>query len=323
MSTRWARVGAALVLALVTWGAAGGCRVGVGKGAAAAAGTETEAGTDTDTDTDADTEPGTGTGTGTDAGADAGAATEPGVASPRAVILDAVDGRELWSRAPDEVVPIASMTKIFVALVLRQHGLALTGTTEITAVDAAAAKGGATSDLPRAATFRNRDLLHSMLLVSDNRVPTALARSVGLSPAQLLAEMQATAARLGLTHTTFVDVTGIGGNQSTAREIALALRAALADDVLAKIMSTRRVEYTSIDGAHTVKQTSTVRPLWHRRAKVRGGKTGHTDGAGYCMTVQATVHGRAVVMAFLGAADAGTRYADFGRVVDWAEAGGL
>lgn len=247
----------------------------------------------------------------------------PPVASPHVAILDLDDGHALWSRAADDLRPIASMTKVFVALVLRRHGLKLAGTTEITKVDADAAAGGATSDLPRAKTFRNRDLLHSMLLVSDNRVPTALARAVGLSPRALLAELNALAVDLGLTHTTFTDVTGIGGNQSTPREMALALRAALADDVLAKIMTTRRYAYASTDGSHQVTLTSTVRPLWHHRVHVLGGKTGHTTSAGYCMTVAAVLGGRRVVIALMGGAAAGTRYTDFARIADWADAGGL
>ncbi len=260
-----------------------------------------------------------------DAPAAAEVAAAPAVDSPHVAILDLDDGHELWARGADDLRPIASMTKVFVAIVLRRHGLKLTSTstTQITKVDAAAALGGATSDLVRGQTFRNRDLLHSMLLVSDNRVPTALARSVGLSPTQLLAELNALATDLGLTHTSFTDVTGIAGNQSTSREMALALRAALTDDVLAKAMTTRRYAYASLDGSNQVTLTSTVRPLWHHRVHVLGGKTGHTTDAGYCMTVAAVLGGRRVVIAVMGGADAGTRYRDFARIADWADAGGL
>src|SRR5512143_2285200 len=117
--------------------------------------------------------------------------------SPSVVILDSHTHREVLAKHADEPRAIASMTKIFVALVLRKHRLDLEGWTEITDEDARAAEGGAGTRLLRGESFRNLDLLHAMLLVSDNRVPTALARSVRLSPRELLDEMNALADHLG------------------------------------------------------------------------------------------------------------------------------
>src|SRR5213075_263053 len=109
--------------------------------------------------------------------------------SPSVVILEAGSHHELFAKHADDTRAIASMTKIFAALVLRKHKLDLEAWTEITDEDAKAAEGGAPTRLLRGESFRNLDLLHAMLLVSDNRVPTALARSVGLSERELLDEM--------------------------------------------------------------------------------------------------------------------------------------
>ena len=48
-------------------------------------------------------------------------------------------------------------------------------------------------------TFRNRDLLYAMLLASDNRVPSALARSIGLSSEELIDQLGRVAGDLGLS----------------------------------------------------------------------------------------------------------------------------
>jgi D-alanyl-D-alanine endopeptidase (penicillin-binding protein 7) len=160
-----------------------------------------------------------------------------------------------------------------------------------------------------------------MLLSSDNRVPSALARSVGLSSDELIAELGRVAADLGLTHTRFDDATGIRGNESTARELALALRETLRDRLLARIMTTRHARVVSRSAAVTANYTSTVRPLWDARYKILGGKTGHTDDAGYCLAISAEVAGRPVVMALLGGRTAGARFDDFARLVAWLEAG--
>ncbi|HEY5950327.1 MAG TPA: serine hydrolase [Kofleriaceae bacterium] len=237
--------------------------------------------------------------------------------SPSAVVLDSATGQVVFDKQADAVRPIASLTKIFVALVLRKHRLDLEGWSEITDEDAKIAEGGAGTRLLRGETFRNLDLLHAMLLVSDNRVPTALARSVLLSPRELLDEMNALAAKLGLEHTKFDDVTGISGNQSTARELAIAMQEVLRDPALARIMRTRYARITSQSEAVTIEYKSTVLPLWSKQYKIRGGKTGTTDAAGHCMVIGAEIDGRAVTIALLGGDTANSRFLDFARVAHW------
>jgi serine-type D-Ala-D-Ala endopeptidase (penicillin-binding protein 7) len=245
----------------------------------------------------------------------------PRVASQAVVVLDVSSGAELLAKHADDPRPIASMTKIFVAMVLRRHGLDTRAYSTITEDDVATSVGGSKTRLAEGKTFRNLDLLHAMLMVSDNRAPTALARSVGLSRDDLLAEMNALAEELGLTHTRFEDVTGILGNTSTAREIAIALRETLKDPLLAKIMRTRKVRIFSKDKKTKIEYRSTVEPLHDQNYLINGGKTGHTDGAGFCMMIEAAIGGREYVMAFLGGANKKTRFLDFGNVAIWLDGG--
>src|SRR3954467_6118596 len=160
----------------------------------------------------------------------------PDIKSRSAAVLDAQTGEEIFTKDADEVRPIASTTKIFVAMAVRKR-LDLDGWTQITKVDARYASGGARTRLDIGQTFRNKDLLRAMLIASDNRAPTALGRAAGLDPDELVAAMNAVAKDLHLKRTKFTDPTGLRGNVSTAREMATALRAALADDVLRSIMA--------------------------------------------------------------------------------------
>ena len=239
--------------------------------------------------------------------------------SPSVVVLDSDSGEVLFHKDADTVRPIASLTKLFVALVVRKHKLDLEGWSEITDEDAKIAEGGAGTRLLRGESFRNLDLLHAMLLVSDNRVPTALARSVKLSPAELLAEMNELAGKLGLEATKFEDVTGITGNRSTARELAIAMQEVLKDPVLARIMRTRYARIASKSEAVTIDYKSTVLPLWNKQFKIRGGKTGTTDSAGHCMVIGATIDGHAVTMALLGGEAANSRFLDFAKLAHWVD----
>jgi D-alanyl-D-alanine endopeptidase (penicillin-binding protein 7) len=240
----------------------------------------------------------------------------PRLDSPSAIAIDAATGDVVFARRADEVRPIASMTKLFAALVLRARKLDLSKSTTITHDDAVAGAGGAPTMLLEGQRFRNSDLLYAMMLSSDNRTPTALARSVGLSPDDLLVAMRKRAADLGLSSTKLADVTGISGNASTARDMALALRDAIRDPVLRAYMTTKRAHVASESNTVSGDYTSTVPALWTRH-QILGGKTGWTEDAGYCQVVAVKLGTRTLVMAFLGARARDARFDDFVALVDF------
>jgi D-alanyl-D-alanine endopeptidase (penicillin-binding protein 7) len=235
--------------------------------------------------------------------------------------MDAETGAEIFGKDADEIRPIASTTKIYVAMVVRKHGLDLDGWTEITKADARSARGGARTRLDLGKKFRNRDLLRAMLLASDNRAPTALARAVGLDPDGLVTAMNKLAKDLHLKRTKFTDPSGLRGNVSTAREMAIALRAALEDDVLRRTMGEQFAEVISKDRYSKIGYGTTNQPLVAHKYDVIGGKTGYTTAAGYCFITGARFEKREILMAFLGADGKLTRFGDFNRVAQWIDRG--
>jgi len=246
----------------------------------------------------------------------------PDVRSSSVVVLDSETGAELFGKDADAVRPIASTTKIFVAMAVRAHHLDLDGWTEINRVDAKEARGGARTRLDVGEKFQNRDLLRAMLMASDNRAPTALGRAVGLDPDQLVAAMNAVAHRLHLKRTKFTDPSGLHGNVSTAREMAIALRAALEDRVLRGIMGD---DFQTVHAKGRRKRGigygSTNQPLVVKKYDVIGGKTGFTKPAGYCFITAVRVEGREILTAFFGAKTKSTRFEDFNHVAAWLERG--
>lgn len=245
----------------------------------------------------------------------------PDVRSKAVVVLDAETGAEIFSKSPDDVRPIASTTKIFVAMVVRKHGIQLDGWTKIERSDVRAARGGARTRLDINESFKNRDLLRAMLMSSDNRAPTALGRAVGLDAEGLVKAMNKLAKQLHLKRTRFTDPSGLRGNVSTAREMALALRTALEDPVLRGIMGDDFEIVESKDRSAKIAYGSTNQPLVAKRYDVIGGKTGYTRAAGYCFITGARFDKREVVMAFLGAEGKLTRFGDFNRIAGWLERG--
>ncbi len=242
----------------------------------------------------------------------------PNVQSAAAIAIDAKTGELLYAKNPDKVRAIASTGKIFVAMVARRKGIDLNALTKISNVDAKFAKGGSRTRLVVGHKFRNQDLLRAMLIASDNRAPTAIGRAVGLSPNQLVKELNLLAKDLGLKKTKFTDPSGLNGNTSTAREMARALGVAMEDPFLAEIMGTKDTTIRSVARKpHAIPYRNTNRSLHTGRHDVLGGKTGFTNPAGYCLLIAARLGDRSVHMAFLGASEKLTRFGDFGRVASW------
>jgi serine-type D-Ala-D-Ala endopeptidase (penicillin-binding protein 7) len=245
----------------------------------------------------------------------------PDVKSQAVAVIDAETGAEIFGKNADDIRAIASTTKIFVAMAVRKQGIDLEGWTEITRVDVKQAIGGARTRLDIRRVFRNVDLMRAMLMASDNRAPSALGRAAGMSTDQLIAAMNDVAKDLHLKRTKFTDVTGLRGNVSTAREMAIALRAALKDDVLREIMADDYEVIVGKGGRPKIPYGNTNHALLAHKYDVIGGKTGYTKPAKYCFITGARFKGREVMMVFLGAGEKATRFGDFNRVAAWLEAG--
>ncbi|HEY0194428.1 MAG TPA: serine hydrolase [Kofleriaceae bacterium] len=244
----------------------------------------------------------------------------PDVQSRSAIVIDAESGEEIFGKDADDIRPIASTTKIFVAMAVTRK-LDLDGWTEMSKTDAKYAAGGARTRLDIGQKFRNKDLLRAMLVASDNRAPTALGRAAGMTPDELVSAMSQIAKDLHLKKTRLTDPTGLHGNVSTAREMAIALRAALADDTIAEVMRQDTADVVSKDRYARIHYVSTNQPLVIGKWNVTGGKTGYTKPAGYCFVAGARFNQRAVVMAFLGADGKLVRFDDFNRVASWIDRG--
>ena len=248
----------------------------------------------------------------------------PNVQSESAVVMNLDTGRVLYGKNPHRSRAIASTGKIFVALVARKRGIDLDGVTFITMEDARNARGGSRTHLDVGESYSNLDLLRAMLIASDNRAVTAVGRAVGLTPEQLVVELNALARELGLERTRFTDPTGLNGNWSTAREMAIALRHALDDPVLAEVLGTKFASITRLSHkrARVLHYANTNRMLHRDRFHTLGGKTGYTREAGYCLVSASLIGGQRLAFVFLGADGELTRFADFNRVWDWMAANG-
>ncbi|CAD5997878.1 D-alanyl-D-alanine carboxypeptidase family protein [Agreia sp. COWG] len=225
-----------------------------------------------------------------------------------AVALEGSD-ELLGSSGATGAVPIASVTKIITALVvLEAHPLTTTddgpGIT-MTAADVqllaeTRAVDGSYAPVIEGQVLSERQVLEIMLLKSANNYAETVTNWAFGSLASYLTAAQAFITEHGLTDTTIVDASGLNpGSQSSTKDLMRVASLALADPVLAKIVS------TSLDEVPVIGEIDNSNKLLGIDG-IDGIKTGTTDEAGSCLLFSAefAVAGetKSVVGVVLGAA---------------------
>ena len=136
-------------------------------------------------------------------------APAPRLQSAIAMIYDEQDQRPLYAKNADNVVPIASITKLMTAMVILDAKLPMDEPISISAEDRDHLKG-TRSRMRNGMTLTRDELVKLALMASENRAAAALARTYPGGTPVMLAMMNAKARELGMTSTQFFDPTGVG-----------------------------------------------------------------------------------------------------------------
>ncbi|MFZ6036130.1 MAG: RlpA-like double-psi beta-barrel domain-containing protein [Patescibacteria group bacterium] len=209
---------------------------------------------------------------------------EPRIGSAAVITIQASDDRILYSKNFDTSRPLASITKLMTALVFLDTDTPFDRVVAYAGEDNAI--GSSLSILP-GETLTVKDLWYTMLVGSANNAAKTLARATGLSTEEFVSRMNAKAKAWGLTHTRFVDVTGLDpANTSTVYDISRLAKRAFADFRIMQATSTWTYSFSTISAGrpHTIKNTSTG--MQGSPYVITGMKTGYLDEAGYCYVIK-------------------------------------
>ena len=200
-----------------------------------------------------------------------------GVYARSAIVLDPATGKVLYEKNADQSVPIASISKLMTMMVFLEQKPALDREVEVTKAELS---GGGHTQLRNHEMVSLGDLMHMSLMCSDNVATRVLARESGLAPADFIARMNQKALELGMTHTRFVEFTGLDErNVATAGDVARMLQAAASIELVRDITTTHSYEFRTQRRAHQIANTNR---LLYGRYEILGGKTGFISEAGYC-----------------------------------------
>jgi D-alanyl-D-alanine carboxypeptidase (penicillin-binding protein 5/6) len=229
----------------------------------------------------------------------------PTAAPPRvdaaAYYLVGADGVVLARHEARQRRAIASITKLMTAVVTLER--AELGEV-VTVPSRAAALGGSTAFLRAGERLTVADLLRAMLVRSANDAAEALALHVASgSEPRFVAAMNAKARALGLTDTHFANPHGLDvpGHVSSARDTTLLVRYALGVPFVREALGRTSV---SLPGGREFPSTDELLASW---PPLVGGKTGHTDDAGWSQAAGAEARGATVYGTVLGTTGPGAR----------------
>lgn len=162
-------------------------------------------------------------------------------------VLDGDTGRILIGSNSDERLPIASLTKIWTALVAIENSDLQE---EVVISPKAAMAEGSSIYLQAGETVTVETLLYGLMLRSGNDAATALAEHVGGSVEGFVKLMNERAVIAGLTNTVFMNPSGLHHDEhlSSARDTAEMLRLALQNKTFEKIASTVLYRANTVNG---------------------------------------------------------------------------
>lgn len=202
-----------------------------------------------------------------------------------------VTGKIYFEKDPTTVRPIASISKLFAALVAKKrmnlNAIVTVASSSITGYDAT----NSPSTIIPGESFGVGDILEGMLLVSSNDAATTLADNYANvtgdpnpdSRANFVSLMNATAAFIGMTNTSFKDPSGLSsGNVSSAEDLFKFARYLYSNgqDILALTKTPKYDIATTTD--HRAHTFVNIDPFVYDTHYL-GGKTGRTDAAGETM----------------------------------------
>ncbi len=232
-----------------------------------------------------------------------------------ALVVDQQTDEVLFSKNPQAVLPIASITKLMTALVVTEAGLPLDETLRVVQEDVDAT-AGSRSRLRLGTALTRGEMLRLALMASENRAAHVLGRAFPGGLSAFVGRMNAKARELGMHDTRYVEPTGLSSdNRSSAQDLTLLVRAASAHPVIREYstapeasvpVGARQVQFRNSNGL--------VRnPDWEILLQ----KTGYIAAAGRCVVMQAELAGRKLIMVLLDSAGKYSRMADAERIRHW------
>jgi len=239
----------------------------------------------------------------------------PDIRAEAAIVYNSENGEVLWESNSQDLRSIASITKVMTATVFLEEWPDLS---EPVVVQRSDVRAASTTYLRAGYKVTKGDLLHLLLMASDNAAARALARVSSYGSTDFVVRMNAVAAELGLTSTSYADPSGLlSANVSSAYDMARLITYVSGDERIAGIM--RKQTHAVATGRRAITIRSTNQLVMNGDVDVQAGKTGFITKAGYCLAtlLRLPQGGPQVAVVVLGAKSNAGRFWETRHLFNW------
>lgn len=240
----------------------------------------------------------------------------PEVPAPSVILVDRASGTVLAEKTADDRMPLASVTKIMTLLLTVEaiDSGSLGVNDKCTVSRAAMSMGGSTAYLGEGEQYTVNEMLKAVAIQSANDGAVVLAEKLAGTEDSFVAKMNARAAELGMTNTSFLNCHGLDadGHYSSARDISIMSRELLSHPLIK--------EYTTIwmdtlrDGTFTLSNTNRLIRFYEGAT---GLKTGSTKAAGACISASAERNGMELIAVVMNAGSGDDRFEAARKLLDF------
>jgi serine-type D-Ala-D-Ala carboxypeptidase (penicillin-binding protein 5/6) len=252
------------------------------------------------------------------AGQTAVAGGAPALAAKAWLLMDFDSGEVLASANPDEPLPPASLTKMMTSYLVEQalRSGKLKKDDLVPVSQNAWCRGSGTEScmyLPLNSQATVIDILRGIIIQSGNDASKAIAEHMAGSEEGFAKLMNAEAKRLGMTHTNFVNATGLPdpAHKASARDLAILARAIIRES------SEYYPIYAERDFTYNKIKQGNRNALLYTDPTVDGLKTGHTAEAGYCLVTSSKRNGMRLISVILNTNSAQARADQTRTLLGW------
>ncbi len=239
----------------------------------------------------------------------------PDIRAAAAIIYNPETNEVLWEENSQSQRSIASITKVMTAVAFLENNPDLTQPITVVRGDVFRAS---TTYLRANDEITAEELLHLLLIASDNAAARVLARVSPYGPDGFIQRMNEKAAELGLENTQYADPSGLlSNNVSSAYDMARLIAHASSNEKISSIM--RLQTYTVQAAKRSISVHSTNHLLGRQDVDVRAAKTGFISKSGYCLAtlLRLPQGGHQVALVVLGARSNAGRFLETQHLFNW------
>ncbi len=243
------------------------------------------------------------------------------LSSRSAVLVDLASDQVLYARNPARVMPIASVTKLMVAVVVLEAKQPLNEVLTVTIRENKEMKG-VYSRVRLGSQLSRGELLHIALMSSENRATSTLAHNYPGGYPAFIKAMNAKARALGMASTRYVEPTGLSPfNVSTANDLVRLLKETRKYPLMTQYSTTSSKVVNFVKPRYSLGFRNTNGLVRKADWSIQMTKTGYTDEAGHCLVMLTRMNQRQMALVLLDAFGRYTHMADATRMRRWMETG--